>query len=51
VSGDDWDRECRCWTNTPLERLRKRGGQNGLTAYLSEVQDRLARLIGHVSEA
>ncbi len=51
LSGDDWDRECRCWTNTPLERLRKRGGQNGLTAYLSEVRDRLARLIGHVSEA
>jgi hypothetical protein len=50
LSGNDRGRERHCWRNTPLERLRQRGGGNGLTAYLVEVRDRLARLIGHVAE-
>ena len=50
LSGDDRGRERDCWTNTPLERLRERGGENRLSAYLDEVRDRLARLIGHVAE-
>jgi hypothetical protein len=50
LSGDNRSRERHCWTNTPLERLRERGGENGLVGYRSEVRDLLARLIGHVTE-
>jgi hypothetical protein len=50
LSRDNRSRERHCWTNTPLARLRERGSENGLAAYLSEVRDRLARLIGHVAE-
>ncbi len=46
LSGNDQDRERRCWTETPLERLRERGGENGLRAFLFEVRCRLAPLIG-----
>jgi hypothetical protein len=46
----DRDRERHCWTNTPLNRLRERGGENGLALYLHEVRERLAPLIGHVAE-
>ncbi len=48
LSGDSRDRERHCWTSTPLDRLRGRSGGNGLAAYLQEVRDRLAPLIGHV---
>ncbi|TPW03221.1 MAG: hypothetical protein FD129_3082 [bacterium] len=50
LSGDDRKRERHCWTNTPLERLRERGGENGLADYLHEIRERLARLLGHVAE-
>lgn len=50
LCGSDRDRECRCWANTDLDVLRDRGGENGLAAYLREVRDRLAPLIGHVAE-
>ncbi len=50
LSGGNWDRERRCWTETPLDRLKERGGENGLAAYLKEVRERLAPLIGHVAE-
>jgi hypothetical protein len=50
LSGDDRHRERHCWKNTPLGLLRERGGGNGLTAYLQEVPDRLAPLIGYVSQ-
>lgn len=49
LSGNDRDRERRCWTDAPLEVLRDRGATNGLAAYLEEVRGRLARLIGHVA--
>lgn len=48
LSDDDHDRERRCWRECPLEVLRGRGHENGLAAYLGEVRDRLAPLIGHV---
>jgi hypothetical protein len=48
LSGDDRDRERRCWQESSLEDLRTRGGENGLAAYLREVRERLAPLIGHV---
>ena len=50
LTGDHRERERHCWTNTPLEKLRERGAANGLSAYLQEVRDRLAPLIGHVRE-
>jgi hypothetical protein len=49
LSGDNRERESRCWRETGLQALRERGAANGLAAYLSEVQDNLAPLIGHVS--
>ena len=47
---DDRDRERHCWANSPLDELRERGAENGLAAYLHEIRDRLAPLIGHVAE-
>jgi hypothetical protein len=47
LSGDDRNRERRCWRETPLSRLRERGTENGLTDYLAEVHVRLVPLIGH----
>jgi hypothetical protein len=49
LSGGDRDRECRCWRETDLRTLRERGGENGLAAYINEVGERLAGLIGHRS--
>ncbi len=46
LSRDDHDRERRCWCTTALTVLTERGRENGLAAYLGEVRDRLAPLIG-----
>jgi len=43
---DDREREARCWRTTPLSTLKQRGGANGLAAYLAEVRQHLAPLIG-----
>lgn len=48
LSGGNFDRERRCWQETPLETLRKNGSDNGLLAFLDEVRNRLAPLFGHV---
>lgn len=45
LSGNDRDRERRCWQETALALLRERGGENGLALYLKEVRERLAKLI------
>jgi hypothetical protein len=37
-------REQRCWTETDVSVLRKRGRETGLTAYLKEIKDRLLPL-------
>lgn len=47
----DRDRERRCWTETPLAVLRARGSENGLAAFLDEVRDQLAPLIGRIAQA
>jgi hypothetical protein len=49
LSGNDRERECRCWRETDLKILRERGGENGLAHYLKEVEERLAGLIGRPS--
>jgi hypothetical protein len=50
LCGGDRERERQSWANAPLNVLRERGGENGLAAYLHEIRDRLAPLIGHVAE-
>ena len=47
LSGNDHDRERRCWRETSLANLRDRGADNGLVAYLDEIRERLSVLIGH----
>lgn len=46
LTGDDPSREERCWLETPLDELRQRGAGTGLTAFLDELRDRLAPVIG-----
>jgi hypothetical protein len=46
LTHDDRDREARCWQVTPLSTLKQRGAENGLAAYLAEVRQYLAPLIG-----
>jgi hypothetical protein len=41
LSGDDRDREQTCLWETPLQRLRSRGSENGLNAFLDELETRL----------
>ena len=51
LTGDDPDRERRCWRETILETLRRRGSENGLAAFLFEVRNRLASLFGYVARS
>lgn len=45
LTAGDRDREARCWTEAPLDRLRSRGTGSGLTAFLDEeVKGRLLPL-------
>ena len=44
--GRDWDRERRCWTETPLSTLALHGADNGLRAFLTEIQERIVPLCG-----
>jgi hypothetical protein len=48
LTNGDFGREERCWNETRLDLLRKRGERNGLAEYLNEVKSRLATLLGHV---
>ncbi len=45
LTGDNWDRQRRCWQATPLTVLRERGQDNGLADYLEEVKVHLAQVI------
>jgi len=51
LTGGDQDRERRCWKETSMDDLRRRGENNGLAAYLDDVRRLLAPLIGYVSNA
>jgi hypothetical protein len=42
----DREREAHCWRQTSLATLVQRGDENGLAAYLTEVRQHLAPLIG-----
>jgi hypothetical protein len=43
--GGNFEREAACWRETDLSLLRERGDNSGLTAYLSEVEQRLVPII------
>ena len=45
LTGNDRDREERCWKVTPLETLRARGEATGLRDYLAEVEQHLLPLV------
>jgi hypothetical protein len=42
---DSTDREVDCWTATPLETLKTRGAENGLTSFLYEIESFVVPLI------
>lgn len=44
LTGDDHERETRCWTAAPLDRLRDRGERTGLRAFLVDLEDHLVPL-------
>jgi hypothetical protein len=46
LTGDDIDREARCWTEPPLATLHDRGAATGLSAFLVELQAVLPGLLG-----
>ncbi len=46
LTGDDHARVERCWTEPSLEKLRARGGDTGLAAFLDEVEAILVPLLG-----
>ena len=45
--GDSYQREQRCWKQTDLDLLKKRGEKTGLRDYLEEVKVRLLPLFKH----
>ena len=48
LTGDNWERQRRCWNSTSLQVLKDRGGENGLADYLDEIKAHLAPVIsGH----
>ena len=46
LTGSDWEREARCWEQSPLDLLRERGRGSGLADFLDEVVSRLVPLFG-----
>jgi hypothetical protein len=48
LCGGDTDRERRCWREIRIATLRNRGAENGLGAFLDEVRNELACLIGYI---
>lgn len=46
LTGDDTDREARCWIEPPLATLHERGIATGLSAFLDELRGVLPKLLG-----
>ena len=46
LTGGRMEREQQCWEETPLEYLREKGVDTGLTAYIKEIEERLIPIIG-----
>ncbi len=47
LTGEDLEREACCWRETPLDKLRQRGKDTGLEAYLDNLRNRLIPLLDH----
>ncbi|MEG4524604.1 hypothetical protein QUB61_17545 [Microcoleus sp. C2D2] len=47
LTGGRMEREQQCWEETPLEYLREKGVDTGLTAYIKEIEERLIPIIGY----
>ena len=45
LTSEDYNRERQCWEETPLELLRQRGTETGLTVYLDELEQRLRPML------
>jgi hypothetical protein len=45
LTQENQEREILCWQITPLDVLRERGKQTGLTAYIVEVEERLIPIL------
>lgn len=45
LTGEDWQRESKCWVETDLQILRERGVETGLTDYLNEIEARLVPIV------
>jgi hypothetical protein len=45
LTGDDRDREARCWTEPPLATLHERGAATGLSTFLDELRAVLPELL------
>lgn len=45
LTGEDREREERCWKETPLDTLRGRGEMTGLRSYLEELEHHVVPLI------
>jgi hypothetical protein len=48
LTGDNRDREERCWKHTALDKLRARGTVTGLCSYLDEIREHLVPLVRSV---
>jgi hypothetical protein len=46
LTGDDTDREARCWIEPPLATLHERGTATGLSAFLDELRAVFPKLLG-----
>jgi hypothetical protein len=45
LTGDNWERQQKCWRVTSLDVLSERGVDNGLASYLDEIRKHLAPMI------
>ena len=50
LTSDNWERQRKCWVETPLAALEGRGRDNGLVDYMNEVRERLVPFIASVNE-
>jgi hypothetical protein len=44
------ERQRACWFDTPLQTLRQRGNENGLTQFMDELRDQICPLFGYVPQ-
>lgn len=49
LCSDDPERELRCLTALPLDKLKVRGANNGLAHFLEQLQTHLVPLFAHAT--